>query len=87
MLILVELFRLLLAAFVIYGVVLFIIRAYIKIKRVRAFLSSLRQPVNNISNKMVKCEHCGLYCPEKEAVEKKGKIFCSKEHAEEAKDK
>ena len=36
-------------------------------------------PLNN--NKMVKCLHCGLHIPEKEAIKQGDKIFCSLEHA------
>jgi len=32
---------------------------------------------------MVKCQHCGLHIPEKEAIKKGDNIFCSLEHAKE----
>jgi len=32
-------------------------------------------------NKMVKCLHCGLHIPEKEAIKQGEKVFCSLEHA------
>ena len=34
-------------------------------------------------NKMVKCLSCGLHIPEKEAIKKGDKVFCSLEHAQE----
>ncbi len=37
---------------------------------------------DSTNNKMVKCLHCGLHIPEKEAIKKGDKIFCSLEHAE-----
>ncbi len=33
------------------------------------------------NNKMVKCLHCGLHIPEKEAIKQGDKVFCSLEHA------
>jgi len=33
------------------------------------------------SSKMVKCLHCGLHIPEKEAIKQGDKVFCSLEHA------
>ena len=30
---------------------------------------------------MVKCQHCGLHIPEKEAIKQGDNIFCSLEHA------
>jgi uncharacterized protein len=33
------------------------------------------------NNKMVKCLHCGLHIPEKEAIQQGEKVFCSLEHA------
>jgi len=33
------------------------------------------------ANNMVKCLHCGLYLPEKEAIKQGDKVFCSLEHA------
>ena len=38
---------------------------------------------NNQNNKklMVKCQHCGLHIPEKEAIKQGDNIFCSLEHA------
>jgi len=32
-------------------------------------------------NNMVKCLHCGLHIPEKEAIKQGDKVFCSLEHA------
>jgi len=40
-----------------------------------------RPPVEN----MVACEKCGLHVPEKEAIVREGKNYCSEEHAREAK--
>ena len=38
---------------------------------------------NNQNNKklMVKCQHCGLHIPEKEAIKQGDNVFCSLEHA------
>jgi len=33
------------------------------------------------ANNMVKCLHCGLHIPEKEAIKQGDKVFCSLEHA------
>jgi len=33
------------------------------------------------TNDMVKCLHCGLHIPEKEAIKQGDKVFCSLEHA------
>jgi len=33
------------------------------------------------ANSMVKCLHCGLHIPEKEAIKQGDKVFCSLEHA------
>lgn len=33
------------------------------------------------ANKMLKCLHCGLHIPEKEAIKQGDKVFCSLEHA------
>ena len=33
------------------------------------------------SSKMVRCLHCGLHIPEKEAIKQGDKVFCSLEHA------
>ena len=36
---------------------------------------------NTNTNAMVKCLHCGLHIPEKEAIKQGDKVFCSLEHA------
>ncbi len=33
------------------------------------------------TNNMVRCLHCGLHIPEKEAIKQGDKVFCSLEHA------
>ncbi len=33
------------------------------------------------ADNMVKCLHCGLHIPEKEAIKQGDKVFCSLEHA------
>lgn len=35
----------------------------------------------NTKKLMVKCQHCGLHIPEKEAIKQGDNIFCSLEHA------
>lgn len=35
----------------------------------------------NTKKLMVKCQHCGLHIPEKEAIKKGDNTFCSLEHA------
>lgn len=37
---------------------------------------------NAISEKMVKCKHCGLHILEQEAIKKGGQYYCSSEHLE-----
>jgi len=32
------------------------------------------------SQKMVRCEHCGLFLPSREAVNEEGHFFCCEEH-------
>lgn len=37
------------------------------------------RPRANIDN-IVRCEHCGVHVPQKEALEHNGKYYCSKAH-------
>lgn len=32
------------------------------------------------AERMVRCAHCGLYLPEAESLEARGRTFCSEEH-------
>ena len=36
----------------------------------------------NTKNIMLKCQHCGLHIPEKEAIKQGDNVFCSLEHAQ-----
>lgn len=40
-------------------------------------------PSSTTSERMVRCEHCGLHIVEKEALEDKQQYFCSNQHLEE----
>ena len=40
-----------------------------------------KQNANHNANEMIKCLHCGLHIPEKEAIKQGDKVFCSLEHA------
>lgn len=40
-------------------------------------------PRDTSSERMVRCEHCGLHIVEKEALEDNRQYFCSAEHLEE----
>lgn len=54
------------------------------VKYLRAKLDAPQKSIkkdSNTKNKMVKCLHCGLHIPEKEAIKQGDKIFCSLEHA------
>jgi len=44
----------------------------------------VRKSVNpeKATESMVRCEHCGIHLPRSEAVLSKGRIWCSKEHAQ-----
>ena len=44
---------------------------------------ALKKDEPSNENKMVKCLHCGLHIPEKEAIKQGDKVFCSLEHARE----
>ncbi len=43
--------------------------------------NSKKQSVSDKPDNMVKCLHCGLHIPEKEAIKQGDKVFCSLEHA------
>jgi len=38
-----------------------------------------KQPDNKIGQKMIACSVCDTHIPESEAIEKDGKIYCSKD--------
>jgi len=61
------------------GLLLYIIISHLVRK---ARLERLSSPSNQ-SEKMVKCEHCGLHLPEKEALTHNGNHFCSQQHLDE----
>lgn len=39
-------------------------------------------PPKSITEKMVKCEHCGLHILEQEAIQSDNNFYCSQEHLE-----
>ena len=39
-------------------------------------------PPKSITEKMVKCEHCGLHILEQEAIQSNNHFYCSQEHLE-----
>ncbi|HKY02650.1 MAG TPA: PP0621 family protein [Burkholderiales bacterium] len=38
------------------------------------------QAPRKVAEKMVHCDHCGLYLPESEAIHAQGRHYCSVEH-------
>ena len=59
------------------------------VKYLRTMLDQSQKQIDKDSNNnnqntkklMVKCQHCGLHIPEKEAIKQGDNIFCSLEHA------
>ncbi|HHA19236.1 MAG: hypothetical protein DRQ39_01805 [Gammaproteobacteria bacterium] len=39
-------------------------------------------PPKSITEKMVKCEHCGLHILQQEAIQSEDHFYCSQEHLE-----
>lgn len=39
-----------------------------------------RTPRREGSQRMVRCQHCGLHVPEAEAIADQGRFYCSEEH-------
>jgi len=35
----------------------------------------------NIPSSTIKCEYCGVYIPQQEAIQKQGHYYCSEKHA------
>lgn len=70
------LLRLILTAAVIALVVVFVRRA--RARRERA----VRPPA--IDARTVRCAHCAVYFPEREAVMRNGLVYCGRAHAETA---
>ena len=76
-------------ALVLLAVSLYIVK-YLRTKRDKP-TKSLKDDQNTDSddadklttNKMVKCQHCGLHIPDNEAIKQGNKVFCSLEHAQE----
>jgi len=76
-------------ALVLLAVSLYIVK-YLRTKRDKP-TKSLKDDLNTDSNdagelttnKMVKCQHCGLHIPDNEAIKQGNKVFCSLEHAQE----
>ncbi|MGR8919743.1 MAG: PP0621 family protein [Gammaproteobacteria bacterium] len=53
-----------------------------------ALVRGLREPrarrAATLEDKAVRCEHCQVYLPRKEAIVRGGHTYCSREHADEA---
>ncbi|MDH5190204.1 MAG: PP0621 family protein [Gammaproteobacteria bacterium] len=44
--------------------------------------SSQQQKTHQIEDNMVRCKHCGIHVPEKEALKKNNHYYCSQAHLE-----
>ncbi len=73
------LFILVLLAVSFYGVKLLREKLDKPLKRFKKDNTNSSNTINN--EKIVKCLHCGLHVPEKEAIKQGDKNFCSIEHA------
>ena len=59
----------------------FLLLAFLVYLAVRGFSRPAgKKPPKGGSERMVHCEHCGLYLPESEAIRVEGRNFCSPEH-------
>lgn len=58
-----------------------------ELKRLRARSARLRESLASLPGEvMVKCDHCGLYFPKREAVLSKERVYCSKRCRDAARD-
>jgi uncharacterized protein len=57
---------------------LLILLVYLAVKSFRR--SAAGKKAKDGGERMVHCEHCGLYLPESEAVSADGRNYCSAEH-------
>lgn len=67
-----------------FQIALVVILAWLAYRVVRQFLARTRttpkpRPVAPGGN-MVRCVHCGVHVPETEAINARGRYYCSREH-------
>ena len=65
-------------------IALIVILAWLAYRVVRQFLARTHagpkpRPVAPAGN-MVRCVHCGVHVPESEAINERGRYYCSREH-------
>lgn len=58
----------------------FLLLALLVYLAVKSFSRPAKKQARRGTERMVHCEHCGLYLPESEAVRADGHTYCSAEH-------